>query len=1486
MTGFAASSVEALETMPTPFIVHYDFHRSGAGAVSFDARGRRAPVVKSQKESTQFKIGYHLGLPTAQTRAMAKKHDPFRVVSGAPGHFLVVRQVNKATKTVTLYDPIVQRIYYLSYEALGREWSGKGLAIASKVKTNAPKVAQAAVEGHAPVRVAWLGQDEMKRVFGGCCGHYSAGLGEGCDKANQGCNGNCGGAPAGGAGGNAFNPIRSSGNGSASPHGSPILSVNRYSLNVYIVDTPLWYKPAMGPSVDLTLSYNSQDSLSQSNPFGNKWMFSYGSYITEDTGAGTAPSPYGPATSGATVTIFMPDGKKKSYAANGQGGFTPPAGDHSVLTKTGNTHYELKFEGGDTAIFDIPQGTTSLQPFLIELRDRWGKSLRIGYNQKVKPVTLTDALGQVTTLRYDANDHVTSVWDPFGRSAKFTYDANNNLVQCVDMEGNAFQYVYDYNGNIKQLLTAQGPWNIGNVWGDYWTGLQVTDPAGHGETWGYSGYAAYSYTDKRGVKVDYNVGYIYGGQPQVTTTANPDNTSAGQSIDSATGLPYAITDARGHSTHISYNAMGQPTAITDSTGNTARFTYAANSVDVTSISNALGAQVGTFTYDAYHQPITANDANGQTTRYTYTNWGAPASVTDGQGHVTAFNYNAGYRLANLVRDGVTLGRFTYDDIGRVQTRTDARGHTLSYEYNNLDKVTRISFDDGTYITYDYVCCGLVGVTRDRAGRLSYTDYDALKRLTRTQDAMGRSLTYSYDNNGNLIKLVDASGNTTRWGYDNSNRVTAKAYADGGREAWAYPTQSDSNGSNTKSLGIVEHTNSRGETSSLIYDDNNNLAKIDYADPNTPDVSLTYNELNKPTAMQDALGVTRFSYDNLGRLTAIAGPWNNDGISYSYNAQGQRQTLSVGKGATAGADVTGYNYDALGRLSQISNGGQTWGYGYEGVTGLIKQLNLPDGERSVYSYDAFDRLTQLANVRGDGSNVSTYSYAYDEGNPNAAHRPVRVGLTSQIGNEAPTTTSWGYDNTDQLTSENLNFIGENGGAQTQNRSYSYDSMSNRTGSTKTETKSTGTTTATSNYANNALNQTTATLFTSGQDALSSDLTYDSEGNLSQVHSNTSDTRYAYDEANRLISVTSLANGANVSKTTFVYDGLSRRRITREFAWQNNAWQQTSEKRSLYDGMNVVQERDGANAVKVSYVRGQDMGGGIGGLLARSDADGRAFYHYDGRGNVTQLTNAAGVAVVRYLYDAFGNTVEARGGALATANVFRFSTKEVVAGMYDYGFRFYSPSLGKWINRDPLAEQGGVNLYAFVHNNSIRYFDSTGLTPVEIGVMLGAVGVGFAAGALANLAGQLLYHHGNLKCVDWWSVIWAGIFGALQALSTVLKVLPPTLTEKIGEIAVGAISGAATAAYAFAMKEETKDWGTVAGGGSSSFNWGGFGQAVAVGAASGATAAALSMLFPGVPGSHGLPGGTSLSGVLSDTFGAATGEEPCTPTNPPIWPTPFI
>ena len=120
------------------------------------------------------------------------------------------------------------------------------------------------------------------------------------------------------------------------------------------------------------------------------------------------------------------------------------------------------------------------------------------------------------------------------------------------------------------------------------------------------------------------------------------------------------------------------------------------------------------------------------------------------------------------------------------------------------------------------------------------------------------------------------------------------------------------------------------------------------------------------------------------------------------------------------------------------------------------------------------------------------------------------------------------------------------------------------------------------------------------------------------------------------------------------------------------------------------------------------GNIAGILSRTTADGAAFYGYDGNGNVTLLTNSAGQDVGHYRYGAFGNTLEAEGPR-AGENPYRFSTKELHAasGLYDFGLRFYSPGMGRWMNRDPLEEEGGVNLYAMVGNDPINNADPYGL-----------------------------------------------------------------------------------------------------------------------------------------------------------------------------------
>ncbi len=177
----------------------------------------------------------------------------------------------------------------------------------------------------------------------------------------------------------------------------------------------------------------------------------------------------------------------------------------------------------------------------------------------------------------------------------------------------------------------------------------------------------------------------------------------------------------------------------------------------------------------------------------------------------------------------------------------------------------------------------------------------------------------------------------------------------------------------------------------------------------------------------------------------------------------------------------------------------------------------------------------------------------------------------------------------------------------------------------------------------------------------------------------------------------------------------------------------DRRFVYDGWNVVMVVDSSGTPQQKYTWGLDLSGlgglrgesgsagihgagGIGGLLAVEEtaAEGSPSYwfFYDGNGNVGQILSASdqGIAA-RYEYDPYGTMLVAEG-AYAAANPFRFSTKwcdtEPGTGheSYYYGYRYYSPRLGRWLSRDPIGERGGFNLQAFCRNLGPNTVDPLG------------------------------------------------------------------------------------------------------------------------------------------------------------------------------------
>jgi RHS repeat-associated protein len=162
-----------------------------------------------------------------------------------------------------------------------------------------------------------------------------------------------------------------------------------------------------------------------------------------------------------------------------------------------------------------------------------------------------------------------------------------------------------------------------------------------------------------------------------------------------------------------------------------------------------------------------------------------------------------------------------------------------------------------------------------------------------------------------------------------------------------------------------------------------------------------------------------------------------------------------------------------------------------------------------------------------------------------------------------------------------------------------------------------------------------------------------------------------------------------------------------------------KKFLYDGWNCIAEYTGTT-LKKTNLWGLDLSGilqgagGVGGLLLITDHSALLTSHYpcyDGNGNIRKLLNATTLATTAtYDYAPFGKLIRATG-PYAAANSYRHSTKpqDKDTGLVYYNYRHYDTKTGRWLNRDPIEERGGFNLYNFLGNRPSNAYDILGNAP---------------------------------------------------------------------------------------------------------------------------------------------------------------------------------
>jgi RHS repeat-associated protein len=213
-----------------------------------------------------------------------------------------------------------------------------------------------------------------------------------------------------------------------------------------------------------------------------------------------------------------------------------------------------------------------------------------------------------------------------------------------------------------------------------------------------------------------------------------------------------------------------------------------------------------------------------------------------------------------------------------------------------------------------------------------------------------------------------------------------------------------------------------------------------------------------------------------------------------------------------------------------------------------------------------------------------------------------------------------------------------------------------------------------------------------------LTYDDNGNMLSKGSNT----FTWDYNNRLVG---FSGGGKSVEYKYNYNDL---RVYKESSTGGST-------RFYYNGSQLVAEGDGS---KITKVYTNDNEGVLG--LTRYIYDGttlknkqQLYYLFDDLGSVVMITNHQGLPTQYYQYDAWGNITNASNDPInGLSFVGRYGgLKDWDTGLTYFWHRWYDSEMGRWISRDPIGVEGGINLLEYSSNNSINKSDPNGLLGLE-------------------------------------------------------------------------------------------------------------------------------------------------------------------------------
>jgi RHS repeat-associated protein len=601
------------------------------------------------------------------------------------------------------------------------------------------------------------------------------------------------------------------------------------------------------------------------------------------------------------------------------------------------------------------------------------------------------------------------------------------------------------------------------------------------------------------------------------------------------------------------------------------------------------------------------------------------------------------RVASVTYADATVRRSAYDIRGNMTNEWGSATAPTSYGFDGYNQLETLS----TYRTAITADSAIFPTTIGTPDVTTWVRQEATGLLTQKKYADNQGPVYLYDIAGRITRRTLARGSVTDYTYT----------------AWGQP----------------DVTN--------------------YADA-TPDADIDYDRMGRKTRESNGIATSVYQYSATTLRPTL------ETISYDLNRDGtpelirqldrshdnlRRPTGFTLKDGTTTETTALYGYDSYSRLSQISNpqiSNQIFTYSYLQNSNLLASVIGPI--HTVTNTWELDRDVLDAKENKVGSTVvSKLDYNVNAIGQRTALSQTGTAFASVRG------IAWGYDTYGQVTSADSSIA-------TQDRAYQYDAIGNRKKSANSLTLPVA-----DNYTANALNQYSS--LQQGGTGVSP--VYDLDGNTTSYPLGGSGvsplSTLTYDGENHLMSTT--VNGLT---TTQQFDATGRR-ISKTTG--------TTTRLYLYDAWNVITEytKSSLNTENFKLVTsrlwGTDLSGsmqgagGVGGLLLITDHSALITSHYptyDGNGNISEYLTTTGTTAAHFEYDPFGNTTINTD----TANQFtyKFSTKpqDVETGLYYYGYRYYDAVAGRWINRDPIGENGGINLCGMVENKPLTEVDLLG------------------------------------------------------------------------------------------------------------------------------------------------------------------------------------